>query len=420
MKTLTHKLTMTTALVSTLLLGAATAHAQPQAEVLHYWTSGGEAKAVQALKEDFEANGGKWIDAPVAGGGGDAQAAVLRSRVLSGNPPAAVQIKGPNIHEWAATGALGDLTAVGEAEGWDNVLPPLLQDIVKYDGKYVAVPVNIHRVDWIWANPEVLAKVDAEPPRTWDEFNAIADKLMAAGITPLAHGGQPWQDATIFETVALGLGGAEFFNKAFVEKDPETLKSDTMKKVFDQMRKMRGYVDADFPGRDWNLATGMVMRGEAAMQIMGDWAKGEFVAAGKKPGVDFLCIPTPSNGGYILNSDSFAMFKVTSADDNAGQELLARLILGEKFQETFNLYKGSIPARMGVNSDKFDECAVKSMIDLQASSEGGELVGSVAHEIAAAGAIRGAVLDVVTEHFNSDMTSEAAVERLAEAIELAE
>ncbi|WP_020593881.1 ABC transporter substrate-binding protein [Kiloniella laminariae] len=420
MKILTHKLTVTTALVSTLMFAAVTAHAQPQAEVLHYWTSGGEAKAVQALKEDFEANGGKWIDAPVAGGGGDAQAAVLRSRVLSGNPPAAVQIKGPNIHEWAATGALGDLNAVGAAEGWDNVLPPLLQDIVKYDGKYVAVPVNIHRVDWIWANPEVLAKVDAEPPRTWDEFNAIADKLLAAGITPLAHGGQPWQDATIFETVALGLGGAEFFNKAFVEKDPETLKSDTMKKVFDQMRKMRGYVDADFPGRDWNLATGMVMRGEAAMQIMGDWAKGEFVAAGKKPGVDFLCLSTPSNGGYILNSDSFAMFKVTSADDNAGQELLARLILGEKFQETFNLYKGSIPARMGVATDKFDECAVKSMIDLQASSESGELVGSVAHEIAAAGAIRGAVLDVVTEHFNSDMTSEAAVERLAEAIELAE
>ena len=344
----------------------------------------------------------------------------MRSRVLSGNPPAAVQIKGPNIQEWAEAGALADLTELGAKEGWDNVLPPLLQDIVKHDGKYVAVPVNIHRVDWIWVNPETLAKVNGEPPRTWDEFNILADKLQAAGIIPLAHGGQPWQDATVFETVALGLGGAEFFNKAFVKLDADTLKSDTMIKVFDQMRKMRGYVDTDFPGRDWNLATGMVMRGEAAMQIMGDWAKGEFIAAGKEPGKDFLCIPTPSKGGYILNSDSFAMFNVTSNDNKEGQKLLAQLILGEKFQETFNLYKGSIPARMGVSSEKFDECSVKSMVDIQAASEANTLVGSVAHEIAAAGAVRGAVLDVVTEHFNSDMTSKAAVERLAEAIELAE
>ncbi|WP_343563857.1 ABC transporter substrate-binding protein [Kiloniella sp. b19] len=413
-------LSASTAIAGSLMLFAGAATAQPQAEILHYWTSGGEAKAVQALKEDFESKGGKWIDAPVAGGGGDAQAAVLRSRVLSGNPPAAVQIKGPNIQEWAEAGALGDLTAVGEEQKWDEVLPPLLQDIVKHDGKYVAVPVNIHRVDWIWANPKALEQVGAEPPKTWDEFNAVAEKLKAAGIVPLAHGGQPWQDATVFETVALGLGGAEFFNGAFVGKDLDLVRSDKMKEIFDQMRKIRGYVDPDFPGRDWNLATGMVARGEAGMQIMGDWAKGEFVAAGLEPGKDFLCFPTPSNGGYILNSDSFAMFEVSGEDNEAGQKLLAELILGEDFQETFNLYKGSIPARLGVDRTNFDACAIRSMDDLKAASDSGELVGSVAHEIAAAGAIRGAVLDVVTEHFNSDMSSDDAVERLAEALELAE
>lgn len=419
MNAILRKLTATTILAGGLAAAVSGAQAEPTAEVLHYWTSGGEAKAVKALKEDFEAKGGKWVDAPVAGGGGDAQAAVLRSRVLSGNPPTAVQIKGPNIQEWAETGALADLNAIGEAEGWDEKLPPLLQEIVKHDGKYVAVPVNIHRVDWIWANPEVLAKVGADVPTTWDEFNETAEKLQAAGITPLAHGGQPWQDGTVFETVALGIGGADFFRKAFVERDVETLKSDTMKKVFDQMRTIRGYVDPDFPGRDWNLATGMVMRGEAAMQIMGDWAKGEFLAAGKKPGVDFVCAPTPSDNGYILNSDSFAMFNVQGEDQIAGQALLAKLILGEDFQETFNLYKGSIPARIGVSREKFDDCAIKSMDDLGTASDNNTLVGSMAHEISTAGAVRGAILDVVTEHFNSDMSSDEAVERLATAVELA-
>jgi glucose/mannose transport system substrate-binding protein len=89
---------------------------------------------------------------------------------------------------------------VAAAENWDSVLPPVLAEIMKYEGKYVAAPVNIHRVDWIWANPEVLARVgDHRVPTTWEEFNAAADKLEAAGITPLAHGGQPWQDATVFE-----------------------------------------------------------------------------------------------------------------------------------------------------------------------------------------------------------------------------
>ena len=60
----------------------------------------------------------------------------------------------------------------------------------------------------------------------------------------------------------------EFFNKAFVELDQATLTSDTMKAVFDQMRKLRGYVDGNFSGRDWNLATAMVMN-EAAFQDHG-------------------------------------------------------------------------------------------------------------------------------------------------------
>jgi glucose/mannose transport system substrate-binding protein len=403
---------------SALALGLAAAPAlaqQPTVEVLHYWTSGGESKAVAELKAEFEAAGGKWIDSPVAGGGGDAQATVLRSRVLAGDPPAAVQIKGPNISDWAKQGALADLSSVGQAEGWDKLLPPLLQGIVKYEGKYVAVPVNIHRVDWVWANPEVLkaAGVDGVPT-SWDGMFEAAEKIKAAGKIPFAHGGQPWQDATVFETIVLGVGGAEFYNKALGELDEEALTSDTMKQAFETFRKFRSYVDAAFPNRDWNLATAMVMNGEAAMQIMGDWAKGEFAAAGKTGNKDYLCAPTPSKGGYILNSDSFAMFKVKGEDQVAGQALLAKLILGEKFQETFNLYKGSIPARIGVKRDKFDFCALKSMDDLNAASGQGTLVGSVAHEILQAGAVRGAFMDVVTEFFNSDMPADEAVERLAE------
>ncbi|MCA8907784.1 MAG: carbohydrate ABC transporter substrate-binding protein [Rhodospirillaceae bacterium] len=401
------------------LAAVAPAHAQT-AEVLHYWTSGGEAAAVASLREAFEAAGGTWIDSPIAGGGGDAQATVLRSRVLAGDPPTAVQIKGPNIQEWAEAGALANLDEVAAAEGWDDILPPLLREIVTYEDHYVAVPVNIHRVNWMWINPELLAQVDAEVPTTWEEFNEVATRLQDAGITPLAHGGQPWQDATVFETVVLGIGGPDFYRAALVDLDPEALTSDTMIEVFDEMRILRGFVDPNFPGRDWNLATRMVMNGEAAFQIMGDWAKGEFAAAGLEPGTDYVCAPTPGASGYILNSDSFAFFNVEGEDRIAGQNLLASLILGPDFQETFNLLKGSIPARNDIDMSGFDACAQRSAEDLAAAVAEDSLVPSMAHEIAIPRAARGAFLDVVTEHFNSDMSSEEAVERLLDEVELAQ
>ncbi|PJI38371.1 MAG: sugar ABC transporter substrate-binding protein [Rhizobium sp.] len=407
-----------TATVVSLFMLPAAGHAGGTVEVLHWWTSGGEAKAVGTLKEAFEKQGGKWEDSPIAGGGGDAAMTALRARVMAGNPPAAVQLKGPGIQEWADQGSLADVEDVAKAEKWDDVLPPTLAEIMKYKGKYVAAPVNVHRIDWMWINPTVLAKVGAEVPKTWDEFNAVADKLKAAGITPLAHGGQPWQDATVFETIVLSMG-ADFYRKALIELDQEALTGDTMVKVFDQLRKLRGYVDPGFSGRDWNLATAMVMNGEAGFQIMGDWAKGEFLAAGKVPGKDFICAPTPGNG-YSFNTDSFAFFKVSGEDRIEGQKVLASLIMSPEFQETFNLAKGSIPARTDIKLDKFDSCALKSYEDMTAAVKNNTFVPSMAHEMAVPRTVRGEFLDVVTNFFNSEMSSADAAKAMGEAVKRAQ
>ncbi|WP_171240329.1 ABC transporter substrate-binding protein [Ruegeria sp. HKCCA5491] len=404
------------ATVSTMaVLTGSSVLAGPEAEVLHWWTSGGEAKSVAVLQEEFASNGGTWTDMPVAGGGGDAAMTALRARVLAGNAPTAVQLKGPAIQEWYEEGVLADISSVAEAEGWADVLPASIAGHMMCEGTWCAAPVNVHRVDWIWANADVLAANGIEMPTTWDEFNAAAVKLMDAGVIPLAHGGQSWQDATVFEAVLLGIGGPEFYQKALVDLDPEALTSDTMVQVFDQMRTLRGYVDENFSGRDWNLATAMVMNGEAAFQIMGDWAKGEFLAAGKKPGEDFLCASTPGDG-YLYNVDSFAMFDVDGDDKKAGQDLLAKLIVAPNFQKVFNLNKGSIPARTDVALDDFDICANLSAEDMGSTSASGSLLPSYAHGMALRGSQSGAITDVVTAHFNSEMSSADAVQQLADAV----
>ncbi|ALV07587.1 ABC transporter substrate-binding protein [Roseateles depolymerans] len=398
------------------LAGAGAAHAG-EVEVLHWWTSGGEAKAASALKAQLQKQGHTWKDFAVAGGGGDSAMTVLKSRVVSGNAPAAAQIKGPSLQEWAAEGVLTNIDSVAAAGKWDEVIPPVVANIMKYKGHYIAAPVNVHRVNWLWVNPAALKKANAKVPTTWDEFFVTAEALKKAGIIPVAHGGQNWQDFTTFEAVAIGLGGVDFYKKALVQLDAATLQGPEMEKVLSTFKRIKDYTDKNAPGRDWNLATAMVIKGEAGMQLMGDWAKGEFIAAGKTPGKDFLCTAAPGSAkAYTFNIDSFAMFKLKNTANEKAQQDLAAAIMSPEFQEVFNLNKGSIPVRTGMKMDKFDDCAKQSAADFAADAKAGTLVPSIAHGMAVPAAAEGAMKDVVSQFWNSDkMTAKEAQSRLVAA-----
>jgi len=410
------KLAQALCLTTTLLTAVATVSAT-EVEVLHYWTSGGEAKSAAELKKMMEAKGITWKDFAVAGGGGENAMTALKARVIAGNPPTAAQIKGPAIQEWGDEGVLANIDAAAIDGKWDANLPVVVSNVMKYKGHYVAAPVNVHRVNWLWVNPEVLAKSGVKaPPANFDEFFAAADKIKKAGFIAVAHGGQPWQDATVFESVALGVGGADFYKKALVQLDPATLTGPTMIKTFDTLAKIKTYIDKDAPGRDWNLATAMIINGKAGMQFMGDWAKGEFTAAGKVPGKDYLCVAAPgTDKDFTFNIDSLAMFQMKDPAQQKAQLVLATTVMSPEFQEVFNLNKGSIPARAGVSRAKFDSCAIKSMNDMDASSKANSLVPSFAHGMAISSAKAGAIQDVIAKFMNSTMTSQAAVQALAKA-----
>lgn len=407
----------TVAAIAITVAGAALA--EPKTNVLHQWHSGANAEAINKLGAMYEAAGGQWNQTAVPGHTSNTIAR-LRADVISGTPPSAVQLKGPEIAEWANTGLTANMNALAEAEGWEDVVAPELVSVMRPDGEWVAVPMNIHRIDWMWASKSAMDAAGAtELPKTWVEFNAIAEKMAEAGIIPVAHGGQDWIDGTLFEIVVQGIS-TDLYRKAFVELDLDALQGEEMQSAFDQLRLMVGWMDDAFPGRGWEEPLNMMAKGEAGFYFHGDWAIGTMNAAGYEYGVDYLCAGAPMNSGdpgYILNSDSVVFFEQTDPDFVEGQKLLASTIMTPEFQKVFNVAKGSIPARMDIElGDEFNPCQQLNIEDLRAAAEAGTVVRSMAHNMAVPEKFRKAMFTVISEFITSDMSSEDAARRMAEAV----
>ena len=375
--------------------------AASQVEVLHWWTSGGEAKAVEVLKSEWTKQGNQWNDFAVQGGGGKSAMTVLKSRALAANPPEAAHLKGYELKEWAGLGFLRDLSPMAEHLGWYAKMPPMVRATLSQSDALMAVPTGIHRVNWLWLNRKVFEQQKLTPPTDWAQFVTIADQLKKRGITPLAIGNEPWQLAVLFETVALGEGGKEFYRKAFLEQDSATLTGPDMVRVLTRFQQLRAYVPQKYAGLKWHQATNLLESGGAAMQVMGDWVKGELSAGNYRPGEDIACLPSPGSAGlFSYNLDSIAMFKQRDPAQLQAQGDLAQLLMTPQFQEEFNRVKGSIPALTNPDMSKFDRCAVRSYQDFLLAEKQDNLLPSMAEGMATPTNMRQAILDVLSNFFN--------------------
>lgn len=392
-----------------------------EVEVLHWWTSGSEAKAIDVLKDKLKQQGHRWKDFAIEGGGGEGAMTVLATRAISGNPPSAAQIKGRDIQEWASLGLLANMNTVADKGHWEQILPPLVSHIMQWHGQFVAVPVNIHRVNWMWVNTRIFQKYHLSAPHSLKEFFTVADFLKSKNIIPLAHGGEPWQDATLFEVVALDVLGVNNYRKAFVDLDLSVLNSGQMIEVFRQFKRLSHYVDLNSKGRNWNQTSSLVASGKAAMQVMGDWVKGELSSFDKQVGVDYSCSPAfNTTGSYIYNIDSIIFFQLEKPDDIKAQQALAETVLTPDFQRVFNLNKGSIPVRTDVSLDGFDQCAQRSHQDFMDAAQRNTLVPSMAHGMATTSYVQRAMYDVISSYFHDpDSDPELGAYRLTKAVQAA-
>jgi glucose/mannose transport system substrate-binding protein len=330
-------------------------------EVIHNWTSGGERNALDTIANAYEAAGGTWIDTATA----DSQVAVTTTRVLGGDPPGSAKFNtGFPMDQLNQAGLLDNVDDVAAAQDWKSKLPAFIWDAITRDGHVVAVPINLQSHMFIWYSKEVLEKsgVTSEPA-TYDELFAALDKIKAAGFIPLALGGQPWQEAELFNKVTVGVAGPQLYYDLWQGDTKAAVASDAFAQVVDVFGRLRNYIDPGSPGRSWNETTNLLISNKAGMQVMGDWAKGEFSAAGYTPGKEYGCMQGPGNKAVVLDGDVFIFPK--NPAQREGQLKLAEVLLSPQLQIDFNKVKGSMPVRLDTDVSTFDACAQAAMASIQ-------------------------------------------------------
>ena len=384
-------------------------------EIFSWWTNGGEADGLNAMFEIFTAKNPdvEIINATVAGGAGTNAKTVLKTRLQGGQPPDTWQVHaGKELTQYVDAGQMEPLTDFFVEQGFDKNMPQLLLDQITYNGEIYSVPVNIHRSNVLWYNIKVFGDNNIVPPTTFAEFFAVADKLKAAGVIPLAVGGADKFEAPhLFESVLLGVYGQEDYVK-LVGGDAGLWGDARLDTSINTMARMLSYSNEDRASIGWSSAADMVLEGKAAMTIMGDWAHGYMMSKGAAAGTDYGYAPAPGNGGvFMWLSDSFGLAKGAPHPEEAKAWLA---VAGSRAgQDAFNPKKGSIPARTDADQSLYDVYLKYSIKSFGSD----KLSPSIVHGAGAPEpymALYGNALNVFSSDLDGDTLKSSLVEATAE------
>jgi glucose/mannose transport system substrate-binding protein len=382
-------------------------------QVLHWWTSAGERRAANLLATRLREDGVEWKGGAIPGGAGLGAGKVLKSRVLARDAPDATQIIGVSIGEWAELGLLLEFDGVASAGGWSGALFPTIYTLVQHRKHVVAAPLGIHRINTLFYNRKLFERLKLAPATNWAEFEQLARRLRAAGVVPLVQSSEPWQVATLFENLVLAESGPEYYRELFVRQSAPAVADKRLLDALQRLRVMKGWMQAPVE-EAWTDAVRRFARHEAAMLVMGDWAKAEMNEWGYATDDEFSCAPMPGTGKFHLYSvDTLAMFTNDYAHSPA-QEKLARLVATPAVQQQYNAIKGSVPVRRDADPARMDSCARDSWTTF---AKGAQVQApSLVHRMAADEESRDAIIAEVHRFFMNDAVTAQETQRRLTAI----
>lgn len=382
-------------------------------EVMHWWVSAGERNSIDALRQHIEKQGLMWYEEAFPGSGTNRFSDKLRQRVAAANPPMAAQAIGYDIQEWASQGKLVVLDAIAREQQWDEVIPFAIQRLSKYRNHWVATPINAHSTNWLWVNHELFTRLGLQqPPDTWSDLITMLDTAKANGLIPIAIGHEAWEHTLLFESVAAGAGGAEFYRRAFMELTPNARDIKMLPLIFERMSLLRTYLDTGMAERSWDEASDLVRTGKALLQVQGSWVNGEFKAHGLVPGDDYECFRFPDTQGMmLLNSDQYILFKDHPADPET-RNLFVSTLISIDLQRDLNIATGAAPARVDVPIAQFNQCGQKAIHDMRATNMRRTIMGSIAMGNANPPAVKNALYQVISDHLMARISNGQAADRV--------
>jgi glucose/mannose transport system substrate-binding protein len=396
---------------------------KPRLTAISQWAAGSDGAAISALGKLFEQNGGIWQHSPVPGFTTDMMNK-LRAQIMSGDPPAASQLKGPEIAAWSKIAPTVDLDATVAEAGYEQFVPPELAALHKPYGHWIALPLQLYRLNTMFASKKAMDKVGSTAlPKTWAEFNQLATKMKAAGIIPLANGGIRYDDGMKWEIALNGISPTAY-RKAIMELDTDALNGPEVLAAFEQTRKLADGMNPSIAAQGWSVQVAPFIRGEIGMLLMGGWAQGNILNGGFTL-ADFISGPAPQDNGraaYIMNADAFILWKRKEPDLQAGQLLFAKLVMQLSTQEMYSHITGSIPVRTDadLSGQGWSDGQRSSAQGLKDALKEQQVVLSLAHNMAQPNPITAAMIDVLTEYVhNKDLKPKEAQQRLADAVDSA-
>lgn len=390
-------------------------HEAEPLQVLHWWTSASERKAADSLAAKLADENLEWHDAAIPGGAGVGAGKVLKSRVLAGDAPEVTQLVGVSIGEWADLGLLLELDDVAAAADWKQQLYPAIWSLIQYRGHVVAAPLGIHRVNTLFYNRRLFDKLGIAPPKTWNEFERVAEKLKHAGVIPLAQSSEAWQLATLFENLVLAESGPAYYRELFVRRTPQAYADPRLAHALKRLKQLRQWMPTPLEERPWTEVARWLAGGKAGMFIMGDWVKGELNAWGMETDDIFGCAATPGTTGYHLYSVDTLAMPVQDYSHQRAQEKMAKIVMSPAAQDDYNRAKGSISVRRTADTTKMDSCSRDSA---RIFAHGTAVQApSLVHRMAADDTTKDAIIMEVHDYFmNDQISAEDAQQRLGAII----
>jgi glucose/mannose transport system substrate-binding protein len=360
---------------------AGTSAAASEVEVFTWWASGSEKLGLDALVTIFAQQHPEvtFVNGSVAGGAGSAAKDLLQSRLEAGDPPDTFQAHaGAELTDYIEAGRLQDISALYDEWELRQAFPADLVERLTVDGKIYSIPSNVHRANVVWANPQVLSAAGLDPTATYasiDEWVEALEAVQATGVTPLSLA-TTWTQVHLLETVLLAELGPDAYTGLW--DGSTSWAGPEVTAALEDFETLLGFSNADRAGLDWPDATQQVIDGDAAFNVMGDWAVAAFEESGKVRGIDYVDFPVPGTAGvFDFLADSFVL--PVGAPHPAGAQAWLETVSSSDGQMAFSVAKGSIPARGDVSSEPFGDYQRSAMESFLVD----RIVPSLAHGAAA-------------------------------------